>query len=39
LRIVAVVAVVEKARREKALDFSGCNSRPVAEGPHPASMF
>ena len=30
--------VVEKVRREKALDFSGCNSRPGTGSLHPVAI-
>ena len=34
-----VVALVgEKVRREKALDFSGCNSRPGTGSLHPVAI-
>ena len=29
---------VEKVRREKALDFSGCNSRPGTGSLHPVAI-
>jgi hypothetical protein len=30
--------VVDKVRREKALDFSGCNSRPGTGSLHPVAI-
>jgi hypothetical protein len=32
------VTIDEKVRREKALDFSGCNSRPGTGSPHPVAI-
>jgi hypothetical protein len=35
---LAFVVVVETVRREKALDFSGCNSRPGTGSLHPVAI-
>ena len=36
--IPSFFVVVEKVRREKALDFSGCNSRPGTGSLHPVAI-
>ena len=34
----SLIVVGEKVRREKALDFSGCNSRPGTGSFHPVAI-
>jgi len=36
--VVASLLVDDKVRREKALDFSGCNSRPGTGSLHPVAI-